>query len=181
MTGPIWPDSRAVSTLVTKNCLGCHNAQVMSGDVNLSGVHNFDGDRELWERVTAKMKSGEMPPVGAPKPTATDVVAVTKWLESEFLRQDRATKPDAGRPTARRLNRTEYNNTVRDLLGVDIRPTENFPQDESAFGFDNIADALNLSPVLLEKYVDAAARPVDGRLFLRAGSARTLPGAWPGR
>ena len=137
----------------------------MSGDVNLSGVHNFDGDRELWERVTAKMKSGEMPPVGAPKPTAADVVAVTKWLESEFLRQDRATKPDAGRPTARRLNRTEYNNTVRDLLGVDIRPTENFPQDESAFGFDNIADALNLSPVLLEKYVDAAERVVRTAIF----------------
>ena len=165
LAAPIWPDSRVVSTVVSKNCVGCHNAQVTSGDVNLGGVHNFDGDRELWERVTAKMKSGEMPPLGAPKPTAADIVTVTKWLEDEFLRQDQATKPDAGRPTARRLNRTEYNNTVRDLLGVDIRPTENFPQDESAFGFDNIADALNLSPVLLEKYVDAAERVVRTAIF----------------
>jgi hypothetical protein len=150
---------------VNKNCVGCHNAQVSSGDVNLSGKHDFDGDRELWERVTAKIKSGEMPPPGAPKPSAADAAAVTKWLEGEFLRQDRATKPDAGRPTARRLNRSEYNNTVRDLLAVDIRPTENFPADESAFGFDNIADALNLSPVLLEKYVDAAERVVRTAIF----------------
>ena len=162
---PGWPDGRAVSTLVNKNCAGCHNAKVTSGDVNLSGTHDFDGERELWERVTAKMKSGEMPPPGAPKPPAADIAAVTKWLEGEFLRQDRATKPDAGRASARRLNRPEYNNTVRDLLGVDIRPTENFPQDESAFGFDNIGDALNLSPVLLEKYVDAAERVVRAAIF----------------
>lgn len=160
-----WADVRAVSTLVTKSCVGCHNAKVQSGDVNLSGAHNFDGDRELWERVTAKLKSGEMPPSGAPKPPASDITAVTKWLEGEFLRQDRATKPDAGRPTARRLNRAEYNNTVRDLLSVDIRPTENFPQDESAFGFDNIGEALNLPPVLLEKYFDAAERVVRTAIF----------------
>ncbi len=162
---PGWPDGRSVSTLVNKNCAGCHNAKVTSGDVNLSGTHDFDGERELWERVTAKMKSGEMPPPGAPKPPAADIAAVTKWLEGEFLRQDRATKPDAGRAAARRLNRPEYNNTVRDLLGVDIRPSENFPQDESAFGFDNIGDALNLSPVLLEKYVDAAERVVRAAIF----------------
>ena len=162
---PGWPDGRSVSTLVNKNCAGCHNAKVTSGDVNLSGTHDFDGERELWERVTAKMKSGEMPPPGAPKPPAADIAAVTKWLEGEFLRQDRATKPDAGRASARRLNRPEYNNTVRDLLGVDIRPSENFPQDESAFGFDNIGDALNLSPVLLEKYVDAAERVVRAAIF----------------
>ncbi len=165
LAAPGWADVRAVSALVNKNCVGCHNAQLQSGDVDLSGKHDFDGDRELWERVTAKMKSGEMPPPGAPKPTATDVATVTKWLEGEFLRQDRATKPDAGRPTARRLNRAEYDNTVRDLLAVDIRPTENFPSDESAFGFDNIADALNLSPVLLEKYVDAAERVVRTAIF----------------
>jgi hypothetical protein len=150
---------------VNKNCIGCHNAKVSSGDVNLAGKHDFDGDRELWERVTAKLKSGEMPPPGAPKPAAVDITTVARWLEGEFLRQDRATRPDAGRPTARRLNRSEYNNTMRDLLGVDIRPTENFPADESAFGFDNISDALNLSPVLLEKYVDAAERVVRWAIF----------------
>lgn len=151
--------------LVNRNCVGCHNAKVQSGDVNLSGRHDYDGDRELWERVSAKIKSGEMPPPGAPKPSAAEATAVTKWLDGEFLRQDKATKPDAGRATARRLNRAEYNNTVRDLLGVDIRPTENFPADETAFGFDNIGDALNLSPVLLEKYVDSAERVVRAAVF----------------
>lgn len=165
IAAPGFSDPRAVSALVNKNCVGCHNAKLQNGDVNLSGKHDFDGDRELWERVTAKIKSGEMPPVGAPKPAAADAVAVTKWLEGEFLRQDRATKPDAGRPTARRLNRVEYDNTVRDLLGVDLRPTENFPVDESAFGFDNIGEALNLSPVLLEKYIDAAERVVRTAIF----------------
>ncbi len=165
LAAPGWADGRSVSALVNKNCVGCHNATVTSGDVNLSGAYDFDGDRALWELVTSKLKSGEMPPQGAPRPVAADVTMVTKWLEGEFVRQDRATKPDAGRPTARRLNRVEYNNTVRDLLGVDLRPTENFPVDESAFGFDNIGEALNLSPVLLEKYIDAAERVVRAAIF----------------
>ncbi len=165
LAAPVRADVRSVSSLVNKNCVGCHNQKLQSGDVNLSGKLDFDGERELWERVTAKLKSGEMPPPGAPKPPAAEITTVTKWLEGEFLRQDRATKPDAGRSTARRLNRNEYNNTVRDLLGVDIRPTENFPADESAFGFDNIGEALNLSPVLLEKYVDAAERVVRAAIF----------------
>jgi mono/diheme cytochrome c family protein len=154
--------------LVQKSCTGCHNASLASGGVNLtelSGVKSFTERREIWERVSAKLKAGEMPPPGAPRPLAAEIDAVTSWLEAEFERQDRAAKPDAGRVTARRLNRAEYNNTVRDLLGVDVRPADNFPQDESAFGFDNIGDALNVSPALLEKYVDAAERAVRTALF----------------
>ncbi len=74
----------------------------------------------------------------------------------------------------RRLNRAEYNNTIRDLLGVDIRPADNFPADAAAFGFDNISDALNLSPGLLENYVDAAERAVRTALF---GPERLKPAA----
>ena len=94
-----------------------------------------------------------------------DVVRVTDWLEAEFARQDRTIEPLAGRVTARRLNRAEYNNTIRDLLGVDIRPAADFPADQAAFGFDNISDALRLSPVLLEKYLNAAERAVRTALF----------------
>lgn len=161
-------DERGVFTFVQKNCTACHNSKVTSGDVNLadhSGLKTFDEDREIWERVVSKLKTGEMPPPGFPKPPATDVASVTGWLEHEFARQDRAVKPDPGRITARRLNRAEYNNTLRDLLGVDLRPADNFPADEAAFGFDNISDALGLSPVLLEKYVDAAERVVRAALF----------------
>src|SRR5206468_7670055 len=102
---------------------------------------------------------------GLPRPPAETVTAVTRWLEGEFARQDRATRPEPGRISARRLNRAEYNNTIRDLLGVDLRPADSFPSDTPAFGFDNISDALTLSPGLTEKYVDAAERVVRTAMF----------------
>ena len=157
-----------VFSFVKKNCAGCHNAKLTSGDINLAAfdsARSFDESREIWERAVVKLKTGEMPPPGVPKPPAAEVAGVTRYLEAEFLRQDRTAKPDPGRVTARRLNRAEYNNTVRDLLNVDIRPADNFPNDESAFGFDNIGDALTLSPVLLEKYLYAAERAVRTAIF----------------
>ncbi len=125
----------------------------------------FVENRPVWERALAKLKAGEMPPPGMPKPPAADVAAVTQWLETEFARQDSTVKADAGRVAARRLNNTEYNNTIRDLLGVDIRPAADFPADQAAYGFDNVSDALNISSVLLEKYADAAERSVRTALF----------------
>lgn len=161
-------DPTPVFQYVRKNCVGCHNPTVKNGDVDLAQFKTakaFDERRETWERVAEKIKHGEMPPPSSVKPPAADSAMVTNWLEAEFARQDQVAKPDPGRVTARRLNRTEYNNTLRDLLGVDIRPADNFPNDESAFGFDNISDALTLSPVLLEKYLYAAERVVRTALF----------------
>ncbi len=166
-----------IFTFVKKNCVACHNATVTNGDVNLAAfetAQSFDENRETWERAVSKIKTGEMPPPAMKKPPAADTLAFTKYLEAEFLRQDRTAKPDPGRVTARRLNRTEYNNTVRDLLGVDIRPADNFPNDEAAFGFDNIGDALSLSPVLLEKYLYAAERAARTAVF---GPERLKPAA----
>ena len=157
-----------VFSLVNRSCKGCHNGTVSSGGLDLASLtdaKSFEQHREAWERVAAKISSGEMPPPGLPKLARTETAAVTRWLASEFERQDKAAKPDPGRVAARRLNRTEYNNTIRDLLAVDINPAENFPQDETAFGFDNNGDALNVSPVLLEKYVDAAERSVRTAIF----------------
>ncbi len=161
-------DPAPVFSFVKKNCVGCHNNALANGDVNLAKLttpESFDESRETWEQVVAKIKMGEMPPPGFPKPPAADSKTVTTILETEFARQDRSAKPDPGRITARRLNKTEYNNTIRDLLGVDIRPADDFPSDEAAFGFDNIADALSLSPVLLEKYLYAAERAVRAAIF----------------
>jgi hypothetical protein len=161
-------DPAAVFSFVKKNCVACHNASNSSGDVNLAAhdtAHSFDEYRETWERVVSKMRTGEMPPPPMKKPPAEEIASVTKYLESEFARQDRTARPDPGRVTSRRLNRVEYNNTVRDLLGVDIRPADDFPNDEAAFGFDNISDALTLSPVLLEKYLYAAERVVRTAIF----------------
>ena len=170
-------DAPGVFAFVKKNCVACHNATVTNGDVNLAAfetVQSFDEGRDIWEKVVSKIKTGEMPPPAMKKPPAAETHAFTTYLEAEFARQDRTAKPDPGRVTARRLNRTEYNNTMRDLLGVDIRPADNFPADEAAFGFDNIGDALSLSPVLLEKYLYAAERAVRTAVF---GAEKLKPAA----
>ena len=162
-------DGHPVLQFVDAFCLGCHNAKTNSGDLNLAslkGPRTFDTDREIWESVAAKLESNEMPPPRVrQRPPPQSVSTVTTWLGSEFARQDRTAKPKAGRVNARRLNRAEYNHTVRDLLGVDFEPAADFPVDETAFGFDNISDALFLSPVLLEKYLDAAERAVRTAMF----------------
>jgi hypothetical protein len=96
--------------------------------------------------------------------------ALTAFVRSEFDKADRLVKPDPGRVTARRLNRAEYANTIRDLLGVEFQADKNFPTDDSGEGFDNIADILSISPVLMEKYVEAAER-----IAARAIGADPLP------
>jgi hypothetical protein len=166
-----------VLAFVQKNCSACHNASAKAGDLDLTALRDaktFENDRETWERVVEKLKLGQMPPAGVPHPQAEATQAITHWLESEFARQDELLKPEAGRVAARRLNRAEYNNTIRDLLGVDIRPADNFPADTAAFGFDNISDALNLTPELLENYMDAAEKSVRTAMF---GPPRIKPSA----
>ena len=93
-----------------------------------------------------------------------------KFLETEFARADATMKPDPGRVTARRLNRAEYTNTIRDLLAIEFRADRNFPTDDSGDGFDNIGDVLTVSPVLMDKYLSAARRIAD-----RAVAAEPLP------
>src|ERR1700724_3849866 len=142
---PLAAEAPDVFAFVEKSCVGCHNATVKSGDVDLKALETektFAEDREIWEKVVEKLQTGKMPPPGTPRPPVATTAAVTGWLQSEFDRQDRMVRPDAGHVTARRLNRAEYNNTIRDLLGIDIRPADNFPADTAAYGFDNNSDAL---------------------------------------
>ena len=150
-----------IMPFIEENCAGCHNAKSPAGGVDF-GLYktaaSIPQHRDVWETVLHKMQTGEMPPKGMPRPDKAQMDAVMLWLEKEFARLDKLVKPDPGRVTARRLNRTEYNNTVRDLLGLDIEPAKDFPQDDSAHGFDNIADALSLSPTLMEKYMAAAEK-----------------------
>ncbi|MBX3278439.1 MAG: DUF1592 domain-containing protein [Acidobacteria bacterium] len=167
---PVAEDPFAVRLLpfLEDNCIACHNARRSSGELNLeqyktaAAIHEH---RETFERVVYRIRSGEMPPKGAPRPEESEMKAVLQWIEGEFARADRMAKPDPGRVTARRLNRAEYNNTVRDLLGVDLEPAEDFPQDDSGYGFDNIGDVLSLSPGLMEKYLTAAERIARTALF----------------
>ena len=160
--------AKSVQPFLATSCYGCHNEKLKTADVNLEGLKtakSLADDPELWEKVITKLRDGTMPPKGLPRPKQADVEAVTKWIGEELTRAELATKPDPGRVTARRLNRAEYNNTVRDLLGVDFRPADDFPQDDSGYGFDNIGDVLSLSPVLLEKYLKAAEAVVHTALY----------------
>ena len=97
-----------------------------------------------------------MPPKGRTAPSPEEIAKVTSWIDGAMARLDKNVKPDPGRVTARRLNRVEYSNTIRDLLAVNFRATDVFPPDDSGYGFDNIGDVLSLSPVLMEKYLKAA-------------------------
>ncbi len=152
---------KTVQPFLAANCYACHNSRLQSGGLNLEAYKSAGSilqEPDKWERIAQKLRTGEMPPKGFPRPEKVEVENVLRWLAGEFERGDRLAKPDAGRVTARRLNRAEYNNTVRDLLGVALKPADDFPQDDSGYGFDNIGDVLSLSPALMEKYMTAAEK-----------------------
>ena len=166
------PDEKTFETVVKpflhRNCYLCHGERIKNADVNLQAFEtaaSVASDPQTWEKAVMKMRTGQMPPPPVSRPDDSEIAAVTAWIESELDRADTLAGPDPGRVTARRLNRTEYNNTVRDLLGVTLRPADDFPQDDAGYGFDNIADVLSLSPVLMEKYMVAAERVARSALF----------------
>jgi len=150
-----------VRPFVAENCVPCHGFKKQKNGLNLESyesVASLTDDHERWAEVVRKLRAREMPPEEEPQPSEHKRQAVAGWLARELERIDKTTPPDPGRVTARRLNRSEYNNTVRDLLGVDTHPADDFPQDDAGYGFDNIADVLSLSPVLMEKYVSAGEK-----------------------
>jgi hypothetical protein len=159
-------------SLLFDTCGQCHDDVQMEAGLDLTqpySVESLSTDRDLWEVILLKLKSKEMPPPDVEYPEA-QINALVKFLESEFRRSDATMKPDPGRVTARRLNRTEYTNTIRDLLAVDFRAERNFPTDDSGEGFDNISEVLTVSPVLMEKYLSAAEQ-----IASRAIGADPLP------
>ena len=112
-------------------------------------------DAAAWEKVIKKVRSGAMPPQGMPQPDGAARTALVSFLETTLDREAAAT-PNPGRPALHRLNRVEYQNVVRDLLALDVDAASLLPADDSSFGFDNVADVLGVSPVLLERYIAAA-------------------------
>ncbi len=163
---------KSVLPVINKSCAPCHNDRMASGGLNLglfAVPASVTEQREGWEHIIQKVRSGEMPPKGMPRVTE-QLNAMTQFIEAEFARADKNVKPDPGRVTARRLNRNEYSNTIRDLLAVDFRAEKDFPSDDSGYGFDNIGDVLTISPILMEKYVIAAER-----IAARAIGADPLP------
>jgi len=142
-----------------KNCLSCHSGPKPKAELSLDGYKDSASlikNRKVWDNVIKNIISGEMPPKDKLRPTVKESENFISLVQSIFDFNDRNAKPNPGNVTVRRLNRVEYKNTVRDLIGIDFDPTDNFPSDDIGHGFDNIGDVLTLSPVLMERYLSAA-------------------------
>ena len=153
-------ESAEYGALIGRYCVTCHNGRLRTAGLSLDDVEvseaHVAADAELWEKVVQKLRSRTMPPPRRPRPDDDSYRAFASWLETSLDHAADAA-PNPGRPQLHRMNRAEYRNAVRDLLALDADVSA-LPADDSTFGFDNIADALGVSPLLLESYVTTARK-----------------------
>ena len=167
-TGTSGPDElvtfpQHISPLLAKYCIKCHSGMKPKGNLALDAFKDeasILNARPVWEKVLQYVRAGEMPPDGRPKPTAAERELLAKWVGKTLAKVDTGRK-DPGRVTMRRLNRAEYANTIRDLVGVNFQAGDDFPADDVGYGFDNIGDVLSIPPMLMEKYLAAAEKIMD--------------------
>jgi hypothetical protein len=155
--------AKEIQPFIAENCLDCHDDDTRKGGLALDApalatVESMRTNRDTWERVLKNVGHGVMPPPKAAQPEPAERAALVGALEKVLHPIDPA-KPDAGRVVLRRLNREEYRNSVHDILGVTFDPAQDFPADDSGYGYDNIGDVLSISPLLFERYL-AAARAI---------------------
>ena len=153
------PPAEAHRAFVDTYCLGCHNNRAKTAGLELDTINarELDENWEAWEKVVRKLRARQMPPAGMRRPDEPTYKAALASLEASLDRLGAAT-PNPGRTdTFRRLNRTEYHNAIRDLLGLEVDVASLLPSDSSSYGFDNVTVG-NLSPTLLERYVSAAEK-----------------------
>jgi hypothetical protein len=153
-----------VTEFVARHCVNCHSGKKAKGDVSLDAARSeadLIKDRKLWLNVLRQIVEGAMPPPERPRPSAAESGAFAAALRDMFRRADAGKPRDPGRVVLRRLNRVEYNNTIRDLCRIEFEPASDFPEDDVGFGFDNIGEILTLSPLLMERYLDAAEAIVE--------------------
>ena len=150
------PVSRA---LLDRYCVGCHNERLKTGGLELDSVdvNQVDRHREAFEKVARKLRSGQMPPQGRPRPDDSAITTFVSALEAELDRVG-AAEPNPGRVASHRLNRTEYVHAIRDLLALEIDGEALLPSDMAGFGFDNNADVLAMTPALMDRYITAATK-----------------------
>lgn len=145
--------------LVQSYCIDCHNADSQEAEISFSGFDSVDrmADQQvMWQRALEMVQFGAMPPDDYDQPTDQERAALVEQIEKVLYSAACDLAPKPSKVTVRRLNRAEYNNTIRDLFGLDLRPADAFPSDEVGAGFDNNGDVLSIPPMLLEKYMDAA-------------------------
>jgi hypothetical protein len=149
---------KTVEPILSQYCYDCHGDGESKGKVTLDQFktqESLTAKPELWWAVLKNVRAGIMPPAKKPHPSAAEKHALETWIKYEAFGID-PNDPDPGRVTVRRLNRIEYRNTIHDLMDIDFRTDEEFPPDDTGYGFDNIGDVLSVSPLLLEKYLQAA-------------------------
>jgi len=166
---------RETSALLNQYCVACHSDRLKTAGLTLENADlaNVAGRAEVWEKVVQKLQSGMMPPAGRPRPDAEAARALAARLEGALDRAETA-HPDPGGPLLHRLNRAEYANAIRDLLALDVDASALLPPDDSSSGFDNVADALGVSPALMERYLSAA----DQVSALAVGDPAILPASF---
>jgi mono/diheme cytochrome c family protein len=151
------PSAATTQSLVNQYCVGCHNERLKRGELVLAGLDATRpaANAATWEKVARKVRAGMMPPAGAKRPEPSRLATLVDDLEAAL---DRAAEiaPHPGRPALHRLNRVEYRNSVRDLLGFEVDTASLLPPDDMSYGFDNVADSLTISPTLLDSYIAAA-------------------------
>jgi mono/diheme cytochrome c family protein len=160
--------SREVPPLLLEYCATCHGGTKPRGQLPLDQLAqkpDFAKNIVAWEKVLTVLRGGDMPPPGRKRPEPAVFQRAAAAIDGELERTYARLPRDPGRVTIRRLNRVEYRNTIRDLMGVDYPATEELPSDDVGYGFDNIADVLSLAPVHLEKYL-AAAEKIVSEVFL---------------
>ncbi len=147
-----------IEPVLTEYCYDCHADGTNKGKVAFDTFKSHEellGKRDLWLAVLKNVRAGLMPPPKKARPSAEEKKILETWIKSEIFQVD-PNDPDPGRVTIRRLNRVEYRNTIRDLMEFDFKVEEELPPDDTGYGFDNIGDVLSVSPMLLEKYMQAA-------------------------
>ncbi len=178
---PASPDvegfQQTILPLLTHYCGDCHGDEAPEADMSLTHWESPEAvvqDRERWIKVLKMIRAGVMPPPEAEPIKSEDLVLLTDWVDRAVLMINCGQEPsDPGRMTIRRLNRAEYNNTIRDLTGVSLRPADDFPADDVGYGFDNIGDVLSLPPVLFEKYLAAAEKIADQAIVMPGSPPET--------
>jgi mono/diheme cytochrome c family protein len=148
--------------LLNQYCSSCHSDAVHAGGMSVQGLHGTDletgQNTDTWEKILRRLSRGEMPPKGVfPRPSDEEIHGLTTWIASGRAVYA-AAHPDPGRMVLRRLNRVEYANAVRDLLSYDLDVSAELPADDASYGFDNIADALSVSPTLIDRYIAVAGK-----------------------
>jgi len=169
--------ARDVRPFLEKHCVDCHGGSDPEGKLSFEKYQdsgNVQKDYETWERVLLMVGERQMPPVDMPQPTDDEADEFLKSIRAELATFDCSQVLRPGRVTVRRLNRAEYNNTIRDLIGIDFHPADDFPSDDVGYGFDNIGDVLSMPPLLVEKYLDAAEAVIDAAYADDAARSRIL-------